>query len=751
MHALSKVPNNRVILEVPLSHIMTSDVAKQSELGQKIIKSGCELNSTHSYLAAYLLQERHNPNSFWKPYLRILPQHYRNMPIFFEGADLDLLRGSFSLRKIIDRQEELKDEFENICRHVPEFRQFGLEEFVWARLVVITRIFGLVVAGNKTDGLVPMADMLNHKRPRETSWTFDDARGSFTITSLKPMARGEQIFDSYGRKCNSRFFVNYGFSLEDNEDNQIAVYLGLPRDDPHYAMKCRYLGGPRAGAQLQRFQIPVDYKEKATKEAFSFLRFAHAKDSELLLLSSEEKELNVKDIAPLSIRNELSVVKHLARVCAACLREFDSTVEEDERLLREDGGRRLSMNERNAVLMRKGEKEVGLYYVELEREVDKLVAMPWKDFKRACLAAADSQLLTAQGFRSLPQLLQHFRRHRTLDVACYDADSQTLQYEAITSSQLVYQAEDGQGQLMADRLLRFHGPSGVDLVVTADHVMYVQQADERQQLQQHCRPSPVAVKAEELLRRACPSFPRRRWSSVGFVSSAAHGVDRAELELNSDFARQLQLSAQDELDAAVELCGCFVMHGSLNLSVQAVQFSCRERRDWDRLQQLFARLSRLLPVSDTRLHARRHSESPTGNLLKAAAGVCCVYVQPEAQLGQSGVRCFQVFHPAWWSYWTRQHEAAALASDDSDDSADRSAVDTVTAAAVHMRAACLTALRLTLPLSRCWCAAQCAVLPVAAAECAAVSAVSERPAERCGRDGGARGRLRLHLLPAAAR
>ena len=115
VHAVTKIPNNKIILEVPLSHIMTSDVAKASDIGQAIIKSGCELNSTHSYLASYLLQEKHNPNSFWKPYIRILPQHYKNMPVFFEGADLDLLKGSFAIRKIIDRQEELKEEFENIC------------------------------------------------------------------------------------------------------------------------------------------------------------------------------------------------------------------------------------------------------------------------------------------------------------------------------------------------------------------------------------------------------------------------------------------------------------------------------------------------------------------------------------------------------------------------------------------------------------------------------------------------------------
>ncbi len=77
-----------------------------------------------------------------------------------------LLKGSFSLKKIADRKEDLLAEYENICKYLPDFKQYTYKEFVWARLAVITRIFGLVINGNKTDGLVPMADMLNHKRPR---------------------------------------------------------------------------------------------------------------------------------------------------------------------------------------------------------------------------------------------------------------------------------------------------------------------------------------------------------------------------------------------------------------------------------------------------------------------------------------------------------------------------------------------------------------------------------------------------------
>lgn len=34
---------------------------------------------------------------------------------------------------------------------------------------------------------------MNHKRPRETKWTYDDSRGAFTITTLKALNRGDQV------------------------------------------------------------------------------------------------------------------------------------------------------------------------------------------------------------------------------------------------------------------------------------------------------------------------------------------------------------------------------------------------------------------------------------------------------------------------------------------------------------------------------------------------------------------------------
>ena len=53
-----------------------------------------------------------------------------------------------------------------ICDEVPDFAQFDLLEYSEVRMMTCSRIFGITVDGGKTDGFVPYADMLNHKRPR---------------------------------------------------------------------------------------------------------------------------------------------------------------------------------------------------------------------------------------------------------------------------------------------------------------------------------------------------------------------------------------------------------------------------------------------------------------------------------------------------------------------------------------------------------------------------------------------------------
>ncbi len=58
------------------------------------------------------------------------------------------------------------------------------ERFVWARLIISSRIFGVTINGRKTDALVPIADMLNHRHPKMTSWYYCDLEKAFIIQNL---------------------------------------------------------------------------------------------------------------------------------------------------------------------------------------------------------------------------------------------------------------------------------------------------------------------------------------------------------------------------------------------------------------------------------------------------------------------------------------------------------------------------------------------------------------------------------------
>ena len=118
---------------------------------------------------------------------------------------------------------------------------------MWARMMVASRNFGVKIDGVQTDALVPYADMLNHLRPRQTSWTFNQSMYQFTITSLQTLKKDQQVYDSYGKKCNSRFLLNYGFAIEKNRDtngqchDEVRLRFELDESDPCYSTKMRLL------------------------------------------------------------------------------------------------------------------------------------------------------------------------------------------------------------------------------------------------------------------------------------------------------------------------------------------------------------------------------------------------------------------------------------------------------------------------------------------------------------------------------
>jgi len=80
---------------------------------------------------------------------------------------------------------------------------------------------------------------------------------------------------------------------------------------------------------------------------------AYATMDELLPLA---KAASVEKIDPISIRNECAVLQAVSEAAQEMLKGFDSTLAEDLKLFH-DEEKKLTMNQRNCLIMRKKEKK----------------------------------------------------------------------------------------------------------------------------------------------------------------------------------------------------------------------------------------------------------------------------------------------------------------------------------------------------------------------------------------------------------
>jgi histone-lysine N-methyltransferase SETD3 len=254
--------------------LFTLEMAKETVIGNAIINANLDLLSPkHCFLSIYLLQEKYNENTKWKHYLNILPKSYNNFPIFYSSDEFKLLRGSPFLQQINDKLRDIEADFKMITNISNDFKKFSLTEFSEMRMAVSSRIFGIKVNGKKTDCFAPLADMLNHKRPRQTQWYYSDEHKSFVIQALQEIQQGDQIYDSYGRKCNSRFLLNYGFVVLENESNEYPFSVEFLKESPFYAAKLNFI--PNKNNLKRTFRVVEGFTQQIVIDFFSYLRFIH--------------------------------------------------------------------------------------------------------------------------------------------------------------------------------------------------------------------------------------------------------------------------------------------------------------------------------------------------------------------------------------------------------------------------------------------------------------------------------------------
>lgn len=114
--------------------------------------------------------------------------------------------------------------------------------------------------------------MINHKRPKQSLWSYDDQRNAFKIEAFGDCKAGEEAFDSYGKKCNSRFLLNYGFIEEDNDANEYEFLIQFDETFPLYQEKIQII--PKIKNFKLNMKISRDFDKKTFYEFVSFLRYS---------------------------------------------------------------------------------------------------------------------------------------------------------------------------------------------------------------------------------------------------------------------------------------------------------------------------------------------------------------------------------------------------------------------------------------------------------------------------------------------
>ena len=399
VHTRRRIPPYQQIIAIPLKCIITDQTGRNTPLGRRLEAVSHKLTvPNHCQVIVYMMTTRKTGNrSFYAPYYKTLPYSFDNFPIFWTPDELKKLEGSDLVRQIKDRKRNIRNDYEIIRETLGRDFEFTFEDFLWCRTAVGSRNFSIVVDGEKRTAMVPMADMLNHYRPRQTSWTFDNSQGCFTMTSLKMLGPRVQVMDSYGKKCNSKFLLHYGFTIECNREadgkcqNEVDLICRLVGTSKEIEKKSYFVGKSR------RCRLTMNHEDRGTSETLAYLRVAVATDSELrycsrglrrtffsssfvffslcVSLTTHVRHIHMKTGTVISARNEAAAIAALKNFARDKLSRYPTKMEEDEKKLQ---NRDLDPfgNEKHILIVLRGEKEILHFYMNFADEIIPLLALP---------------------------------------------------------------------------------------------------------------------------------------------------------------------------------------------------------------------------------------------------------------------------------------------------------------------------------------------------------------------------------------
>ncbi|XP_078696604.1 SET domain-containing protein 4-like isoform X1 [Branchiostoma floridae x Branchiostoma belcheri] len=236
--AARSIKGGEVIIAVPRNILISCRTILSSRLGTELKKwSSTSRFTCAQVLSLFLLLEKNKgKSSFWHPYIRTLPNTFTT-PVYFTETELSALSPSLQ-EKARDLKKELLHAFNDlepfVSSSLPELdSMFTFDAFRWAWSVLKTRTLYqedcrspyLSNREPQTSTLVPMLDLINHSPSAKARFGYNVNTSCYEVRVLEPYRKHDQVFISYGFEENSELMLKFGFYVPRNPKDFIKINL----------------------------------------------------------------------------------------------------------------------------------------------------------------------------------------------------------------------------------------------------------------------------------------------------------------------------------------------------------------------------------------------------------------------------------------------------------------------------------------------------------------------------------------------
>ncbi|XP_029289055.1 N-lysine methyltransferase setd6 isoform X2 [Cottoperca gobio] len=233
MLAQDNIEEGEVLFTIPRSALLHQETTKVSAVLEKE-SSSLESSSGWVPLLLALLYEYTSSQSRWKPYLSLWTDFKTlDHPMFWSQEERERLLSGTGIPQAVDTDlDNIRREYTDvvlpfITKHPDLWNPDTHTLELYAQLVAFVMAYSFQEPQVEEDDdddddeeedektqnppmMVPMADMLNHVSNHNANLEFTP--DSLKMVSVRPIHKGEEVFNTYGQMANWQLLHMYGFT-----------------------------------------------------------------------------------------------------------------------------------------------------------------------------------------------------------------------------------------------------------------------------------------------------------------------------------------------------------------------------------------------------------------------------------------------------------------------------------------------------------------------------------------------------------